>query len=47
MQMTLTKRDYHNGVWFIVEGSKDNDEWYRCDNCQAEYLEEEIKELLA
>lgn len=45
MQMTLTKRQYHNGVWYTL--NDDNiEQWYRCEKCQAEYNYGEIEELV-
>lgn len=47
MQMSLKKNKYHNGVWYSNGDSKDDLEiWYRCENCMAEFLEEEINDLL-
>ena len=43
MKMILLKSQYSPNFWLY---KKIEDEWYRCDNCQAEYSEEEIKGLL-
>ena len=45
MKMSLKKMQYHNGVWYTLEYN-DLEDWLRCEKCQAEYNDSEIKELL-